>query len=699
MQDDQKHADALSLEIQEAMRSFISAARAVKLYPANNPVYSQSVKKSFESLDKALALEPEYHVGIQKTFFTYERTPIGKDTQINRAIAQDLFAKGIREVVFTNGTTQNELLVLYQALALSAEEMAMKSGISSILWEKGATHITVTEAGLDDIISTKTDAGMDTGTEAGPEGTGEEAAKRKKEEVPILTRTLVLGDLLRDPAGYGTAMVERARQTVGEHETVEDRLFSLYREAGKQIEEQPEDEREALYEALSKSVLSLNAPLRTAMVSGKLYAEMDADSVAEQNLVSMDELPGELHEIVTGRYSREWTVKQVAKLLKRSTMRMAPPLVPPTNPADLLVVPLPPDIYAVAMEMVEYTPDEMEDLQIVSESGMESDIIEAAVRTLVFLMALVKDQAIRKTMDKEIHLFSGVVHQLEETLSYLLKMKDYDLASIIIRAFHMPVAAEFKPRLDEAIRKTASPKVLAVMLMELRSASKDSAEYRAAYAYLKMMDREATEVMLDLLSDEKDRVVRLFLVELLKDLGKNHLGLIAEQLTDGRWYVVRNAVRILSESSGEQAVAFLHKAAEHDNLQVRQEVARGLVMIGGKKASTLLSRYLKDKNADMQFMAIRGLGEISGAGATEAQDLLDFLQDRRLTRKENELTVEAIKVLGKLGDQGAVEFLKRYARFHWWKSRKLQAGPRDAAHAAIEEIQRRKNDAGRISGR
>jgi HEAT repeat protein len=254
----------------------------------------------------------------------------------------------------------------------------------------------------------------------------------------------------------------------------------------------------------------------------------------------------------------------------------------------------------------------------------------------------------------------------------------------------MPVAAEFKPRLAEAIRKTASQKIITAMITELRSAAKGSSEYQAAYAYLSMMEREATEVMLDLLAEEKDRKVRLFLVELLRTLGKNQIGLIAEQLNDGRWYVVRNTVRILSESKSDRAVSFLLKVVEHKNLQVRQEVARGLIIIGGKKASTLLARYLKDMNPEMLLIAIRGLAEISGAGATEAQDLVDFLQDRRLTKKDNELTIDAIKVIGKLGDQETAEYLKRYTKLRWWKSRKLQTGLRIAAIAAIEEIQRRK---------
>jgi hypothetical protein len=493
-------------------------------------------------------------------------------------------------------------------------------------------------------------------------------------------------------------MVELARKTVGENETVEDRLFSLYKESGQQIGERPEEEQDALFDGLAKSVLSLDAPMRNALIAGRLYPEMDADAIAGQGPEPPEELPGELHEIVTGRYTRLWSVPQVSTLLKRSSRKRPEPLRPPSAPEDIPVTPLPPDAEAIAQEMTDYTPEEMEDLRLIGESGMESDIIEAAVRTLIFLMMLVKDEVLRKPIDKEVHLFSGIVHQLEEMLGYLLKKKDYDLAAIIIRALHMPVAAEFKPRLEEALRKSRAPKIISLMIDELRAATKGSAEYQSAYSYLAMMEREATEVMLELLAEETDRVRRLFLVELLKDLGRNQMALIADQLNDKRWYVVRNAIRILSESMNEQVLSFLNRAADNKNLQVRQEIARGLIMIGGKKSAAMLARYLKDKNDDMQFMALRGLGEITGAGSAEAQEVVHYLYDRRLGRKENELTIEGIKVLGKIGDLGSAEFLKRYTRLRWWKPRSVQSGPRDAALASIEEIRKRRGDGARTAG-
>ena len=46
--------------------------------------------------------------------------------------------------------------------------------------------------------------------------------------------------------------------------------------------------------------------------------------------------------------------------------------------------------------------------------------------------------------------------QLEDILIYLLKNNNYTLATVIIKALHMPAAPEFQARMSEALRKTAT---------------------------------------------------------------------------------------------------------------------------------------------------------------------------------------------------------------------------------------------------
>jgi hypothetical protein len=500
---------------------------------------------------------------------------------------------------------------------------------------------------------------------------------------------------MTDPAGFGAGMVALAKKTRGEHETVEDRLLTLYQEAGRKIQEEHPDQSETLFAGLAQSALSLDQPYREALIAGKLYAGVDAETVKEQKVELDEQVPSEFHEILTGRYSNAWTVQQVAMLLKKSaTKKTEPSGPPPSSAAALTAATLPADTGEVVREMAEYTAEEMEALKAMSGMGMESDIIEAAVRTLIFLIPLVKDPRHSAPDDKEISQFAGVIHQLEDMLSYLLKKKDYDRASLITKTFHASVDPAFKPRMIEALKKTSSKTFIVSTIADIRNYVKGSPEYVSAYTYLSAMEREATEVLLELLANETDKAARIALLDLLKDIGKNQITMLGEYLSDDRWYFVRNIVNVLGESKGDQALVFLQKAADHKNAKIRQEVVKGLVTIGGKKAGGILAKFLRDKDETVQAMAIRGFTEIKGISAEDTRPLITFLQDRAIGKKEQQLTLEAIRALGKAGGPAAVEGLNGFTRVRWWKPRKLQIELRVAALRAMDEIKRRQVSGG-----
>ncbi|MDH4163555.1 MAG: HEAT repeat domain-containing protein [Nitrospirota bacterium] len=685
-------AEELPPQIQEIMRNLVSAIRAVKLYPRNNPVYAQSVKKAFEPLDAFLQTEAQYPVGIQKTFFAFQQTPIGKDTQINKTIAVDLFNKGIREILFLTGLTEQEMIDLFTALSLSAEDIALRGGIVSILWEKGATHIKITESALDDVITTTSDEDKVKRALAEP-AVAQLDPNAAKEELVFVGRTLVLGDIVADPRAFGATMLEMARETAGKNETVEDRLFSLYQDAARQIEEKQPDQSEVLFQGLAKSVLAMEQEPRDRFISTKLYAELDAQQVREQGENIHSHVPDELHEIVTGRYSKEWTVQQVSTLLQKTAKQKPAAVPPPASPEKLEATPLPPDLNEVARALQEYSPEELASMQVITEAGMESDIIEATVRTLIFLLPSVKRSAGPDVTEKEIALFSGVVHQLEDILKYLLKMKDYDMATLITRALHMPVDPAFAPRLKEGVRKAATREVLKKVIADIHASAKGTPEYASSYSYLSALEREATPVLLELLAEEKDRSVRRYLLDLLKDMGKNQIEMLGERLNDERWYFVRNIVSIIGESKADESIALLEKVAGHKNHQIRLEVIKGLLGIGGKKAAALLARFLKDSDEDIQITAVRGLGSIHGTGKEELQAVTEFVREHAAKWKTLETALEGIKTLARIGDRDTQQFLQQYQKVRWWRSRKPQEQLRATSAAAINEIQRRSGNA------
>jgi HEAT repeat protein len=265
----------------------------------------------------------------------------------------------------------------------------------------------------------------------------------------------------------------------------------------------------------------------------------------------------------------------------------------------------------------------------------------------------------------------------------------------VLKALRTPVDPVFKPRMAEALKKTATKAIVKEAITDMRKHSKGSPEYSAAYDYLANLEQKATEVLLELLTEEKDRGTRIFLLDLLKDFGKDQYTLLNEHIADGRWYVVRNIVSILAESKSDQALALLRKAADHKNVQIRQEVIKALIAVGGKKASAVLAKFLRDPDETIQLLAIRSFPEMTGLGPEEARPLIEFLDNRSLSKKMQELTVAAIRVLGKVGGGDAAVFLHGFTRVRWWRSRRLQQERREAAEHSIEEITRRQTDGGR----
>ncbi len=694
MSEEIKEPATVSPEIQEVMRNLVTAIRAVKLYPPNNPIYAQSVRKAFEALSGHLQTAPFFAVGVQKTYFLYEDTPVGKEAQINRGIAQDLFAKRIREFVFLEGLSEEELTAFCQSLALMPEETAMRSGIVSILWESNVTHIRVTEAMLEEVITTDGKERQSPQTEKEPLKIEPSVAGK---EFHFMGRTLILGDMVDDPKGFSSQLVEIAQQTLEEGQTVEDRLDELYQEAGRIIRQEDVKEQDALFQGLARSVLAMDSEFRDKFISSRLYAHIDSERLRDQAEETNQQLSEELHEIITGRFSRDWNVRQVASLLKKSSLQEGGKKVAPVPLSEAEVVAISDDTFAIARELNEYTADEMETLRAIGEVGTEADIIEAAVRTLIFLLPMVKDEHRPGPPDKEIGLFSGVVRQLETSLEYLLKNGDYDLATIIVRAFHVPVDPVFRPRLMEAVQKASNRDVINAVVADLRKSQKGTPEYNAAYAYLSILDQEATVVLLEALASEDDRSIRRYLIDIIKELGKSQISSIGQRITDGRWYVVRNVVNILGESRSEEALTYLERVIGHKQSQIRHEVIKGLISIGGKRAAGLLGRFLDDGDFDVRLQALRGIGVIQGAGAEEARIVEAHLQELSLNRKENELTVEGIRSLSKNGDAETEAFLQRYLKLRWWRSRKLQEERRAAAEAAIDAINRRMGNGGRTS--
>lgn len=676
--------------IMDVIRVIVSSMRATRLYPENNPIHIQAIQRCSDALERHLQSDTEISLGVQKADFTYHQLPAGKDSHLYKGVAHDLFSKSIREIIFKRGVTKKELQQFFALLAIPTEDLKQQNTIKALIWEKGLDHISVTEAELGEVMVADSDPAA--ARDRGDEGmTLEEIRKHVAgKAVDIFGRKVLLTDIVADPFRFGSIMLEIAQKAADSPSLQETRLFDLYRDVGRQILHTSFNERRPLFESLAESILGMEPHYRDRLVSGKLYHAHDTETVRAHDGNAAEHLPDDLHELISSRFSSAWTIPQVSSLLEQSAKTQFEPAAAVPERTQL-----PENLYALAREMAEYTHEEMESLRAFSDYTSEPAVMQAVVRTLIYVLPQVKNPFASGAEEKYLNFFSGVVSQLEEMLHLLLERKDYHMALLVLRSFRLPVEPLFQSRLSDAIKRASDRKIITHLLDEARGTHKDSAEYQAIASYLTLLDRDVTPLLLEALAAEQDRSLRNLLMRVLRELGKTQLALLGERLSDERWYFVRNIVTILGESRKEEVVGYLDRVSRHKNFQIRQEVVRALLTIRGDRAVRLLTKFLNDRDIDIRFMAIRGLGMRLGTGSREEEALIGFLKGKWSRKPPLELKVEAIVSLGRVGGAVARTYLKRFTTIRWWGIRRTQETVKAAAEKAIEEIERRGAHAGR----
>lgn len=155
------------------------------------------------------------------------------------------------------------------------------------------------------------------------------------------------------------------------------------------------------------------------------------------------------------------------------------------------------------------------------------------------------------------------------------------------------------------------------------------------------------------LSETEDRFARRAYIDAMVALGDSGAKVVAEMVEDSRWFVVRNAVMILGEIGGADAVAHLTTTLASDDARVRKETVLTLARIGGDDASMLVVGKLEDQDADVRAAACRAIGVLKVDRALKP--LVELLR----TEKDNEVVEQVLLALGQLGDPGAVKAIEK----------------------------------------
>jgi len=115
--------------------------------------------------------------------------------------------------------------------------------------------------------------------------------------------------------------------------------------------------------------------------------------------------------------------------------------------------------------------------------------------------------------------------------------------------------------------------------------------------------------LMELLKDTEDKKVRLALLNAIQGLGPKAISVVSEYLKDDRWYVRRNAVRILGVIGNKDIVDDLFKLRSDDE-RVQIEIIRSVRHLLKEDAEPYILKFLHTESPEVEKYAIMSLKNI-----------------------------------------------------------------------------------------
>ena len=174
-------------------------------------------------------------------------------------------------------------------------------------------------------------------------------------------------------------------------------------------------------------------------------------------------------------------------------------------------------------------------------------------------------------------------------------------------------------------------------------------------SYVSFLDTNAILPFMKLLGELKAIHTRKLVIDALVYLGKKNISSLYKGLSDSKWYVVRNMAYILRKINDKNAVNYLLKPLEHEDIRVRKEVIRTLGALGGEKAITSLRRCLQDNDMHVRKATLSALGNIGSAAAK--QIIMEQISGNEFKDKSFDEKQQYFEALANWKDSDVYDFL------------------------------------------
>jgi hypothetical protein len=175
--------------------------------------------------------------------------------------------------------------------------------------------------------------------------------------------------------------------------------------------------------------------------------------------------------------------------------------------------------------------------------------------------------------------------------------------------------------------------------------------------YLEAVGLPAARFLVEVLGDEPDRKRRARLLEAIRCLGEPALPAVYEGLESPAWFLVRNALNLLSDMGDAGAVESARTCLAHPDGRVRRAAVRALWKLGGPASVPHLLTAFPQVDPETQSEIMFALVQVRAAQAIGT--LAAFAVDRR---NSEALRAKAAETIGQIGDPRSLQVLVEIVR-------------------------------------
>ena len=212
----------------------------------------------------------------------------------------------------------------------------------------------------------------------------------------------------------------------------------------------------------------------------------------------------------------------------------------------------------------------------------------------------------------------------------------------------------------------------------------DDDDWKAIRAVMEVVGVATIEALKPVVMAEQPSLASQRADEVILGFGKAAVSRLASLVGDSRWFVQRNAARLLGRTGSADAVALLQPMLRQSDPRVVREAVTALGAIDDPAAARAIHMVLRAATGALRRAVIDAL--VAGRDPRVVPILVHILRESQPLGKDHEMVLETAKALGTVGSDDGVAALGTLAGRRAFLGRKKLRAVKQHSVEALERI-------------